>query len=208
MLYTSKQPANKTWWGFGEERRTWFNFRLRANEKYRIIWNSHWGSNYTLNTNKTLMLPQQKPTGSPLSGALKFPFSSELNENVCRKTATHNLPREESLQKLHSKQASKQLCSIQRKLCLHVLNCSCILGKSFNTGYPRWSQFLKFALPSYAGMEVQLPANNAVFWVTESYQFYQNGIEGHPPHSSLLTLTCSNLITFVIHTCCFFLSQS
>ncbi|KAF3830133.1 hypothetical protein GH733_001558, partial [Mirounga leonina] len=52
------------------------------------------------------MLPQQKPTGFPLSCALKFLFSSELNENVYRKTATHNLCREESLQKLYSEQTT------------------------------------------------------------------------------------------------------
>lgn len=150
------------------------------------------------------MLPQQKPTGFPLSCALKFLVSSELNENVCRKPATHKLCREKSLQKPHSEQTNHSTPfrenSVYTSLIFHSFQ-----ERDLNTGYSHWSQFFKFALPSYAGMEVPLPANNAIFKDKKSYQSYQNGIEGHPPHSSLLIFTCSNLITTcVIHTGCFF----
>uniref|UniRef100_A0A2I3MDL0 Family with sequence similarity 91 member A1 n=1 Tax=Papio anubis TaxID=9555 RepID=A0A2I3MDL0_PAPAN len=83
-------------------------------------------------------------------------FSSELNQKVCRKIATHGLCRKESLQNLlHS----------SRKLSLQVLN----FVHSFQEGAstldihtePGFSSLLSQS--SYADMGVPLPAKNLIF---------------------------------------------
>ncbi|XP_010219914.1 PREDICTED: protein FAM91A1 [Tinamus guttatus] len=83
-------------------------------------------------------------------------FSSELNQKVCRKIATHGLCRKESLQKLlHS----------SRKLSLQVLN----FVHSFQEGTPTLDQFpdpsssSSLLQPTSADLGVPLPAKNLVF---------------------------------------------
>ncbi|NXA47593.1 F91A1 protein, partial [Nothocercus julius] len=83
-------------------------------------------------------------------------FSSELNQKVCRKIATHGLCRKESLQKLlHS----------SRKLSLQVLN----FVHSFQDGistldpFPDSSSSSSLLQPTSVDLGVPLPAKNLVF---------------------------------------------
>ncbi|NXN81209.1 F91A1 protein, partial [Bombycilla garrulus] len=104
-----------------------------------------------------ISLPTTELEWVPLELCFGIPlFSSELNQKVCRKIATHGLCRKESLQKLlHS----------SRKLSLQVLN----FVHSFQEGISTLDQLhdagssSSLLQPISADMGVPLPAKNLMF---------------------------------------------
>lgn len=106
---------------------------------------------------QSLEVPTTELEWVPLELCFGIPlFSSELNQKVCRKIATHGLCRKESLQKLlHS----------SRKLSLQVLN----FVHSFQEGISALDQLhdagssSSLLQPISADMGVPLPAKNLVF---------------------------------------------
>lgn len=106
---------------------------------------------------QNLEVPTSELEWVPLELCFGIPlFSSELNQKVCRKIATHGLCRKESLQKLlHS----------SRKLSLQVLN----FVHSFQEGTSTLDQLhdagcsSSLLQPTSADMGVPLPAKNLMF---------------------------------------------
>lgn len=131
MLYASKQFTNGRL-GDVSEKKGEPDF-TSGSEQMKVENDLKWSLRKQLQIeqqNRTLMLPQQKPTGFFLICALKFLFSSELMRKFIGKLLHTNFAEKKAV-----KNKPKKPLHSGTKLCLHVLNFSFILGRSFNTGY-------------------------------------------------------------------------